>query len=157
MQVDFWTTNCELANRIPAGTPLQPFNTDSVNSDSIRLLTGTTGGRDRPSAMHRVQTYRYALMSHQRLVTQEDVRAFFHYELGALLDSVTIRKGVAIGQTQKEGLMRTVDITLHPVADSTLTPDEWKVVLEGLQQKLVQRSGQVTPYRLFLAEPTSVV
>lgn len=157
MQVDFWTTNCELANRIPAGTPLQPFNTDSVNSDSIRLLTGTNGGRDRPSAMHRVQTYRYALMSHQRLVTQEDVRAFFHYELGALLDSVTIRKGVAIGQTQKEGLMRTVDITLQPATDSTLTPAEWKVVLEGLQQKLVQRSGQVTPYRLFLAEPTPAV
>ncbi|QJW91633.1 hypothetical protein HNV11_20730 [Spirosoma taeanense] len=154
MQVNFWTTNCELANRIPAGTMLQPFNTNSIHSDSIRFLTGTTGGRNRPSAMHQVQTYRYALMTHQRLVTQEDVRSFFHYELGTLLASVTISKGVAIGLTQKEGLIRTIDITLHPASDSALSPEEWKVVLEGLQQKLVQRSGQVMPYRLFLDTPS---
>lgn len=152
MQVDFWTTHCELANRIPAGTRLQAYSAGGLNSESIRLLTTTTGGRSRPSALHRVQTYRYALMTHQRIVTLEDIRAFFHHELGPLLESVTIRKGVATGSTHKEGLMRTVDITIHPAEDATLTHSEWGVVLEGMRQKLIQRAGQVTPYRLFLAE-----
>ncbi len=154
MQVDFWTTNCESANSIPAGSHLQAYSTSSLQNDSIKLLTNTTGGRSRPSALHRVQTYRYALMTHQRIVTLEDVRAFFHHELGPLLESVTIQKGVATGSTLKEGLMRTVDINVYPADDCTLTKTEWGVVLDGLLQKLIQRSGQVTPYRLFLAEVT---
>ncbi|GAB3726446.1 hypothetical protein [Spirosoma lituiforme] len=157
MQVDFWTTNCELANRIPAGTSLQAYSSNSLHSESIKLLTTTLGGRSRPSALHRVQTYRYALMTHQRIVTLEDIRAFFHHELGGLLDSVTIRKGVATGNTQREGLIRTVDISLHPAEDCTLTPDEWRVMMEGLHQKLIHRSGQVTAYRLFLTQATPQV
>lgn len=154
MQVDFWTTNCEMANRIPAGVRLQAYSAGSLQNDSIRLLTTTTGGRNRPAALHRVQTYRYALMTHQRIVTLEDIRSFFHHELGPLLDSVTIRKGVATGSTLKEGLMRTVDITIYPAKDCTLTQAEWSIVQEGLRQKLIQRSGQVTPYRLILADVT---
>ncbi|GAB4049540.1 hypothetical protein [Spirosoma litoris] len=157
MQVDFWTTNCELANRIPVGTLLQAFDTSSLHNDSIRLLTTTLGGRNRPDALHRVQTYRYALMTHQRIVTLEDTRAFFHHELGPLLESVTIKKGVATGGTVKEGLMRTVDISLHPAEDCTLTQAEWNVVMEGLLQKLIHRSGQVTTYRLFLADVATQV
>ncbi|GAB3027309.1 hypothetical protein [Spirosoma pulveris] len=152
MQVDFWTTTCELANNIPAGTYLQAYNTNTLAGDSIRLLTGTTGGRSRPSALHRVQTYRYALMTHQRIITQEDIRAFFYHELGPLLKGVTIQKGVAIGKTVQEGLMRTVDIIVKPAEDCTLTESEWKVVMESVLQKLIQRSGQVTTYRLFLDE-----
>lgn len=154
MQVDFWTTNCELANRIPAGTTLQAYSSNSLQNESIKLLTTTLGGRSRPSALHRVQTYRYALMTHQRIVTLEDIRAFFHHELGGLLESVTIQKGVATGNTQKEGLIRTVDISLYPAEDCTLTQDEWHVMMEGLLQKLIHRSGQVTSYRLFLAQET---
>ena len=157
MQVDFWTTNCELANQLPAGTLLQAYSTSSLHNDTIKLLTGTTGGRNRPSSLHRVQTYRYALMTHQRIVTLEDIKAFFHHELGLLLESVLIRKGVATGNTLKEGLMRTVDITIHPAADCTLTQAEWGVVLEGLRQKLIYRSGQVSVYRLFLANVTPQV
>ncbi|AKD56065.1 type VI secretion system baseplate subunit TssF [Spirosoma radiotolerans] len=157
MQVDFWTTNCELANHIPAGTSLQAYSSSSLQGESIKLLTTTLGGRSRPSALHRVQTYRYALMTHQRIVTLEDIRAFFHHELGPLLESVTIRKGVATGNTQKEGLIRTVDISLHPAEDCTLTQDEWRVMMEGLLQKLIHRSGQVTSYRLFLAQETPQV
>ncbi|SOD90072.1 type VI secretion system baseplate subunit TssF [Spirosoma fluviale] len=152
MQVDFWTTTCELANNIPAGTYLQAYNTNTLAGDSIKLLTSTTGGRNRPSALHRVQTYRYALMTHQRIITQEDIRAFFFHELGPLLKGVTIQKGVAIGKTVKEGLMRTVDIIVKPAEDCTLTELEWKVVMESVHQKLIQRSGQVTTYRLFLDE-----
>lgn len=152
MQVDFWTTNCEGANRIPAGTLLQAYNTSGLQNDRIKLLTTTIGGRSRPGPLHRVQTYRYALMTHQRIITLEDVRAFFHHELGPLLESVTIRKGVATGSTPKEGLMRTVDITIQPAREGSLTVTEWGVVLEGLHQKLIQRSGQITPYRLFLAQ-----
>ena len=157
MQVDFWTTNCELANQIPANTPLQAYSTSSLQNDSIKLLTTTTGGRNRPSSLHRVQTYRYALMTHQRIVTLEDIKAFFHHELGVMLDSVTIRKGVATGNTLKEGLMRTVDITIHPAEDCTLTQAEWGVVLEGLRQKLSHRSGQISAYRLFLTNVTPQV
>ncbi|TAE24139.1 MAG: hypothetical protein EAZ91_20995 [Cytophagales bacterium] len=149
MQVDFWTTNCELANQIPAGSRLEVFNTDLIRPDSALLLTTSTGGRNRPTAMHRVSTYRYALLSRQRLVTQEDVISFLHAELGPLLQSVSIRKGVSIGTSAKEGLMRTVDVFLTPPSTDPLTPDEWEITLEGLRQKLIDRSGQVIQYRLF--------
>ncbi len=149
MQVDFWVTNCELANQIPAGSRLQVFNTDLIKPDSALLLTTSTGGRNRPSAMHRADTYRYAIMSRQRIVTQEDVTSFLRAELGPLLESLSIKKGVAIGATPKEGLMRTVDIFLKPPANDQLTPDEWEITLEGLRQKLIDQSGQVTQYRLF--------
>jgi len=149
MQVDFWTTNCELANQIPAGSRLEVFNTDLLKTNSALLLTTSTGGRNRPSAMHRVSTYRYAILSRQRLVTQEDVISFLQAELGPLLESVSIRKGVAIGTTSKEGLMRTVDIYLTPPQTDLLSADEWEITLEGLRQKLIDRSGQVTQFRLF--------
>ena len=154
MQVDFWTTNCELANQIQAGSRLEVFNTDLIKTNSALLLTTSTGGRNRPSAMHRVASYRYALLSRQRLVTQEDVISFLRAELGPLLASVSIRKGVAIGATPKEGLMRTVDIYLTPPLTDPLTADEWEITLEGLRQKLIVRSGQVIQYRLFGPQST---
>ncbi|OUJ74799.1 type VI secretion system baseplate subunit TssF [Hymenobacter crusticola] len=153
LEVSYWTTDCEYGNNLQAGTALQPYDiTYLLGSESI-LLTTSTGGQNRRGAASQLEAYRYALMSHERLVTSEDIRSFVLVELGHLLTDVSIRRGVMVGDSAKQGFIRTIDVCLTPAPDCMLREADWEVLCAGLKTKLVSRSGQVSPYRIIRLEP----
>jgi hypothetical protein len=151
LEVSYWTTDCEDANNLHVGTELQPYDITYLSGHQPVLLTTTSGGQNRLRAANQLDAYRYALLSHDRIVTNEDIRAFMKAELGPLLSQVTISKGVMVGTPAKQGFVRTIDINLTPAESALLSQEEWESLCDGLKSKLVSRSAQVSQYRLFVS------
>lgn len=153
LEVSYWTSECEDGNNLRAGTELQPYDIAYLAGQPPMLLTTTTGGQNRQRAANQLDAYRYALLSHDRIVTDEDICAFMKTELGSLLGAVSISKGVAVGTLAKQGFVRTIDVNLVPAAGALLSPAEWQDLCNGLEAKLSSRSAQVSQYRLVVAPP----
>ena len=155
LEASYWTTDCEDGNNILAGTPLQSYDIAYLLNEQTTLLTTTTGGQNRPQMANQLVAYRYALMSRDRLVTNEDIRGFAQVELGDLVSAVDIRKGVMSSNSGKQGFVRTIDVCLTLAPTSQLTDVEWDQLSDSLLAKLASRSGQVAHYRVLRTTPAS--
>lgn len=150
MYVKYWTTLAEVANHIRANTKLQLNKGLSVKQDSLVLITGTVGGKNKLRADERLQAYRYGIMTRNRIITKEDIRNFCFYELGEKLSNVEIEKGFELSPLPKETFRKTIDIILTPAEDESLNIPTWDNLCEQLKTKLQQRSGISNNYRILL-------
>ncbi|GHT70977.1 hypothetical protein AGMMS50239_39880 [Bacteroidia bacterium] len=112
--VEYWATCCELANGLRAGKILTPQSSVFLVKDSCRLLTETRGGKSEAGASGRIDAFRYVLTARDQILTHEDVANFCSCELGAKVTRVNVLRGVAVSPKPKEGLIRTIDISLTP-------------------------------------------
>lgn len=150
MYVKYWTTLAEVANHIRANTKLQLNKGLSVKQDSLVLITGTVGGKNKLRADERLQAFRYGIMTRNRIITKEDIRNFCFYELGEKLNNVEIEKGFELSPLPKETFRKTIDIILTPAEDESLNIPTWDNLCEQLKTKLQQRSGISNNYRILL-------
>ena len=152
MHLEYWTTQGTLPMQLRTGTPLLEAEGTSLRADSIRLLTRPVGGKLQAPATGRLQAYKYALMTRDRIVTEEDIRLFIRHELGDKLESVSIRKGVMVSAHPKEGLRKTIDVVLKPSRPDAITEEEWPHLSRELVVKLDMRSSVQSNYRVLLEE-----
>jgi hypothetical protein len=150
LYLQYWTTLAQAANSLRRGVKLQQFEMLKLKADTLRLMTGTVGGRDSLGATERIQAYKYGLTTKDRIVTQADLVSFCYYELGNKITDVKISKGVTVSSNPKEGFMKTIDIYLKPEENLKLSAEEWHTLLTLLESKLVSRSVINSNYRLFL-------
>jgi len=151
--LEYWSSNGALANRLPAGSRLRIH--DGLYLDEVRLLTTTTGGRERPTADERTHALRRNLLTRQRLVTLADITAACWAELGAHLADVQVAKGFQSGPTAAAGFVRCIRVALVPAAGSRLSPAEWQQAAHALQVHLAGQSALNLPYEV-LVEPLAV-
>jgi len=151
--IEFWTTNGEFGNKIKSGESLYVYEGSGLWPDSIILVSNTVGGRERMDTEERVNAYRKALLSHGRVVTNEDIKALCFEHIGKLLESVDIRKGLQTGQSTDSGFIQTLDITLNlkkQVDDIDL--EELKFLKKDLLIKLEEQSVSILPFRCFIKQ-----
>jgi hypothetical protein len=149
--VEFYTTNGTAANNIRMGTRLQEYGNIHVQPTSITLVTNTQGGKDRLSIDEKINQYRYHLLSHNRIVTPEDIKALCRYILGKELKSVAVTKGVTLLPGGAAGYSRSIDIRI------TLTspPDKYtsgslNYLKDELLTQLKEHAANNFPYRIFM-------
>lgn len=147
MFVEFWSTNMSLGNNLRSGTKLQQSSGISVRPDSLMLLTSTIGGKDKLKSEEKLNAFKYGLLTHDRIVTVEDIRSFCFYELGSRLVNVTVKRGFVISDNPKEGAKRTIDVILVP-ANKMRGNEEWDQLCDQLKSKLQVRSGMSYNYRV---------
>jgi hypothetical protein len=150
--IEFWSTNCSLANNIRTGSFLNVYRADDVDYNSSRLMTNTTGGREKPSTEDRINTYRRYLQSGERIVTIEDIKALCFEHFGEYVSQVNVTKGIEKGSTRKEGFMRTIDISLVIKKGYELNPSEQNTVRQELLVLLAERSTNIFPFRVFFSQ-----
>jgi len=148
MEVHYWLTNCTLANGIRSGSKLMRVTSSVANSGDPMLLTTTRGGRTKLQAFDRVNAYKYALTTRNRLVTREDLKSFCSYYLGKQVKHVEIRKGLQPGRLSKEGLVTTFDIVLYPTEEATGA--HWDVICSDLLSQITTRCMDGVRYRVRL-------
>jgi hypothetical protein len=119
MFVEYWTTNAELANNIRQGTKLHQLSGAAVRSDSLLLLTSTLGGKEKLQTSEKLAAFKYGLLTHDRLVTVEDIRSFCFHELGSRLSNVAVQRGFVVSDNMKEGIKRTIDVIMTPQKRTT--------------------------------------
>jgi hypothetical protein len=152
VHVEYWITNGEYANAIYTGAHLSLYEGTEVKLNSIVLLNTSGGGKKSIELSRHMDAYRYALLTHNRLVTVEDIKAFCMYELGDKISGVEIKKGVMRSPNPKEGLVRCIDIVLQRRDNVELNSmEEWDLLFKEVKSKLEQRSAMNSNYRLLLA------
>lgn len=150
--VEFWSTNGSSANNIRPGSKIDRYKGIPIVTESLQLLTHTTGGRDKLSQNEELNVYRDALLTRGRIVTNEDIRSFcFHY-LGEKITDIEVRKGVAISKNPNEGLINTLDVYIEKSEQNNFVAEEWNLILSDLEMKLQKNSINFANYRLFLKE-----
>ncbi len=146
--LDFYTTNGSEANHIKAGSTMKAF-VGSEMKEGIRLLKDTQGGRDKLDYEGRVNAYRSSLLSRDKIVTDQDIRAKCLHHFEQRITDVTIKKGYAESLSLKGGFVRTVDIHLQHAGADAEDP-EWQQLCKDLSVTLQQQSVSVFPFRFFL-------
>ena len=145
--IDYWGTNCELANGLRSGKILTPSNSLPVITDSCRLLKMSSGGKSAPTSLQKMDVYRYAIGSHDLIITNENIVNYLRAELGEKVMRIDVKKGVAVSAKPKEGLIRTTDIHL------TATPGYLEIIRQmesELLTQLHQKSPDIYNYRIFI-------
>ncbi len=146
--VDYWVTNCEMVNGINAGTFFAPYNETFVDSSLIISLTPSTGGKGKPKSSNILDIYKYVLTSRDRIYTTEDIVNFCYSEFSDIISFVEVKKGVQVSSKPKEGLIRTIDVFIHPKHQFNLeSSDDLKSNLYNL---LIARSPDTFNYRIFV-------
>ena len=147
--VKYWTTNCEVGNRIQAGVNLSPNATTYLDSKTLALVSTTYGGKQAPKNREQIDIYKYGFISHGRVLTQNDIASFCKKELGELLVRTEIRNGVEISPMPHEGLVRTKEV--HLILGTKLDePSQEKQIKDNLRTKLLACSPDTFNYRIFI-------
>lgn len=147
--VKYWTTNCEVGNRIQAGVNLSPNATTYLDSKTLALVSTTYGGKQAPKNREQIDIYKYGFISHGRILTQNDIASFCKKELGELLVRTEIRNGVEISPMPHEGLVRTKEV--HLILGTKLDePSQEKQIKDNLRTKLSACSPDTFNYRIFI-------
>ncbi|MCX6252202.1 MAG: hypothetical protein NTX61_15815 [Bacteroidetes bacterium] len=149
--VEFWSTNGALANGIKAGTSLNIFKGSDINQGSASLLTMTEGGREKMDTEDRLNAYRRALLSKDRIVTAEDIKALSYEHFGKAVDSVEVKKGISMGVLANSGFVRTIDVYVHlSKFKNQLSEEEIQFLKEDFKIKLEEKSMNLMPFRVFI-------
>jgi hypothetical protein len=150
--VEFWSTNCTLANNIKAGSLLNVYRADSIDYNASRLMTTTTGGKEKPSTENRINAFRRSLQSGDRVVTEEDIKALCFEFMDDSVSQVEIEKGIEKGTGKSEGFIRTIDVYLTLNKGHELEPAERDSVIHELIVLLETRSSNIFPFRIFIRD-----
>ena len=148
--VEFWSTNCTLANNIRSGSILNVYQAGDIDYNVSRLMTATTGGKEKPNTEARINTFRRSLQSGDRVVTIEDIKALCFELFGNIISQVRVEKGIEKGNRKAEGFVRTIDISLVVKNGHQLSLAEQNAMKQELLILLESRTSNVFPFRIFI-------
>jgi hypothetical protein len=153
--IHYWSTTGLEGNNIKAGSVLRLYRGGGLENGQVMLVTTTQGGRNKLGNNETVLAYKSALLSRDRLITEADIRAFCHYQLGDRVKNINIVKGIMIHPDQQQGFVRTIDIKIdiHSKSyDEMLDKGEIGFWKDNLKLLLEERSVALLPYRIFIGE-----
>jgi hypothetical protein len=146
--IEFWTTNGLLANQLKSGTELYLNKGFGVKQNTNYLLTTSNGGKDDLKMSDRLNAYRRSLLSRDRIVTKEDIKALCFEIYGEQLENVAVERGFSKDLDLNKGWTPCVQILLTPRQKSKTKKDLWKHENSKLMYLLKKKSLNVFPYEL---------
>lgn len=156
MFIKYWSTAGEGGNNVKAGSLLRQYKDGGVANSQIQLVTTSQGGRDRLGTADSVLAYKSALLSRDRLITPEDIKAFCHFQLGKdRVRKISVGKGVLIHPGEEMGFGRTIDVTIDVdryAYEEMLEKGEVVFWADKLKQLLEERSSALMPFRVFIQQ-----
>lgn len=144
----YWTTNADLANNIKQGSLFNQYQTTALQADSILLRTDTVGGLVKKETKEKISSFRYGLLSKDRIISNEDIKEFVYMTIGSGIKKVLIKSGVGISPQKKQGLQRTTDVEISLNDSGNLSNENKKRLGHFLQLELENKSVHAAPYRI---------
>lgn len=149
VKTEYWITNGTIGNGIMAGTPLIPFPQTPLNMKYTVLLTDSSGGKKPPTQEEKIWHYKKAILSGERIVTNEDIKCFCQAEYPGIFEDIEIRRGTAISKRPQDGLIRTTDVHLIVASQFTNEIKEENLIWV-LEEKLKDKSPESYNYRIII-------
>jgi len=148
--IDFWTTDGTEGNAIKSGSSLKTYSGVGIKQKSSVLLTTTFGGKNDLSMNERLDAYRRSLLSRDRIVTKEDVKALCYELYSSKISDVKISNGYTTDVALKKGLLQCINIELTPNNKVATEPNEWDALNSNLLLHLETHALNVFPYKVIL-------
>lgn len=142
--IDYWVTNAIHANGIMTGSKLTNYKGSKLKKESLCLKSTSVGGKYALTPARHIDAYKYASLTHNKIVTAEDIKACCLHELGDKIDRhVAVSKGLVLSANPKQGLVRCVQVFLKKKALEKNEQEniDWNTELKNLQSKLELRSA----------------
>lgn len=153
--IRYWSTAGADANQIKAGSILMQYKGSNFENGNVVLTSTTIGGHNKSGTAESVFAFKSALLSRDRLITPEDIKAFCYYKLGDKVNKVDIGKGVMIHPDQMTGYTKTIDVNIDINSkdyELMLENGEVNFWIENLKLLLEEKSVGLLPYRIFIKE-----
>lgn len=150
--IDYWTTIGEDANQIKSSTPLMVYKGSEVKQNNCFLVTTSIGGKDKLSTQEKIYRYRRSILSHERIVTKQDILALCFDLVGDALENATVEKKFMIGEEKQVGYTPNIVITLYKSPNKPLSENEWELIESNLLTTLKEQSHNILPYKILIKE-----
>jgi hypothetical protein len=155
LYVKFWSSNGDAANLIKAATPLNIYSNSHFESGTARLITATRGGRNKLNDTDKVLAYKSALLSKEKLVTNEDIAAFCRLRLAVSDMQVIIKKGTDVLAGRQQGFIRTIEVHIGlSFTELTLLQQKGSILFwqQDIAAAIEQCSNFFIPVKVFIKE-----
>ena len=146
--MSYWSTTGELANNIRAGSFFTVIRGIDLEPQ-VLLLTNTTGGKRKLSQEEKLNKLRVSLLSHGRITTNEDIKAFCFDYFGSELKSVRISKGIRLDENPRAGMVRCINVHLLFQDHQTITSGEIATRIRNISSILEKKTQLMIPIRIF--------
>ncbi|WP_378175713.1 type VI secretion system baseplate subunit TssF [Aquimarina sp. SS2-1] len=150
--VDYWVTNGEDANQIKSGNSLSIYQGSDLKQKGSLFLTSTFQGKNNLGMEERLNAYRRALLSRNRIVTREDVKALCYELCSNKVKEVKVSKGFKTDIHISKGLIPCIEVVLFANDKVTTSSDEWNSLKSNIMSILEQQSLNVFPYKITVIE-----
>lgn len=140
----YWITNCALANNLRPGIRLDAQD----NTGSVLLITRTRGGAEAQKRGDMILAYRYALTTHDKIISVEDVKNYCRKELKHLLVDIVVKRGTMASLKPSEGFIRTLDVTVFVREYNFYGGSYWAALSVELQKGITSKAIDGMEYRV---------
>lgn len=148
--IRFWTTFGAEGNGVKAGSKLILSSGGLLQSTSLTLLNTSAGGKKALTGSEKITAFKRAILTHDRIVTQEDIVTFCHHELNNLASRIEIRKGWKLSSLPDEGMARLVEVRITPNQGHRISASEWNDLAKELEVKITTHSNGLIPFKVII-------
>ncbi len=148
--VEYWTTNGDEANQIKTGSLLQSYKGSELKQKSGVFLTPTFQGKNALTMDERLYAYKRALLSRNRIVTKEDIKALCYELCGNKIKDIQITKTFRADIDLSKGMVPSIQIKLYPNASIKVSDFEWDAIKSNLLFLLEKQSLNLFPYHVVI-------
>ncbi|WP_108803061.1 type VI secretion system baseplate subunit TssF [Aquimarina sp. Aq107] len=146
--VEYWTTSGEDANQIKSGNSLSIYQGSDLKQKGSMFLTSTFQGKNNLGMEERLNAYRRALLSRNRIVTREDVKALCYELCSNKVIEVKVSKGFKTDIHVSKGLIPCIEVKLLENKKENTSSVEWDSLKSNILSILEQQSLNVFPYKI---------
>ncbi len=145
VDIHFWTSLGSKANGMAPQTKLNAEPTNEIKTEGAVLLLPTSGGQDPLDESQMRRAFRQTILTRGKAVTVEDFRTIAADQLGSLVSTVRVNKGLSLGEGTGEGVRRTMEVLLVPDPGQRHPEEFWLRQAQLVKNALEQRSTGVLP------------
>ncbi|MEO8087707.1 MAG: type VI secretion system baseplate subunit TssF [Bacteroidota bacterium] len=148
--IRFWSTFGVEGNAVKAGSKLTLSSGGMLQSSSSMLLSTSTGGKKALGGSEKITAFKRAILTHDRIVTQEDILTFCHHELNNLASRIEIKKNWQLSPMPFNGMTRIIEIHIIPNQGDRISAAEWDDLARELQVKITTHSNELIPFKVLI-------
>jgi type VI secretion system (T6SS) ImpG/VasA family protein len=148
--IKFWSTCGTEGNQIQAGTKLTLSSGAVTKSAALMLLTTSTGGKRALNENEKVAAFKRSILTHNRIITQEDIVTLCYHELNNLVSKIEIKRNWHQSNLPKQAMIRIVEVHITPKQFQKISDEEWQNLAKELKVKIESSSGNLIPVKVII-------
>lgn len=146
--IEYWATNGEDANDIKSGSHIDVYKAIGIKQKGSYLLTTTFDGKNDLTLEERLNSYRRSLLSRDRIVTKEDIKALCYELYNDKIKKVEIKRSYTNNVDINKGITQCIEIVLTSNEDVVVEENQWDSLNSNLLLFLEKKSINIFPYKI---------